>query len=792
MRYNFACASLCSLACLFVSALSARAEAVPGIRARVISAASVELREDNTTRVARCGERFGRWTVMASHPAQRNQPAYAVLEDLQLEGGTLLYVGEQGPIAEFPKTGESSEHKQSGYLLGLTEAAVRKSKRDVLADKLLADGKDPDYARVAQVFPPTQILKSDTFDFLGGLETSEKVGFTYDGKSPSLNPAIYQSSITPVQKARRVWHGLVGGYLPIVRFVYPEATGTFTELIAYAPLRIINNNPLVQPVWFRLTRVENGLFAWSRFVDTYQPVLPHTKPDPQVFYADLLQLKSDWDSLLAPAMQISIPDERVANITKLSLVRVMMTRIGDDPKYGAFDKDYGGNQHDGFQDTFNAETTAMTAWGLHKRARRIIVNYLSKFVRDDGSILYRGLETGQLGRMLSVLAEYARVASDTQPLLAFRGRIDAITRLLLDMRHKALTLPATDPAYGMLSGWSEADSCLEADPSRYMQPYISNSTEAARGFQDLGEVWIAAAQETSNPELAQWGQSLVREAAALRGDIARSVERSILVVDGKPMLPAIAGAREPFDVAIARDRADPQFRSYRAYSEMLFSGILSPESTRMITEYRATHHDVVVGLPTVYGPSSFELGSFLAYSYGYGLIQADRVRDALLALYAGMAHQYTRGNWLAPETRRWLHGESAPYAVPAQLFAPLMTRWMLVFEELEAQRLWLAKAVPREWLEDGKVTRVNDASTRWGRVSYTLVSEVKSGTITAKLQLPPRGLAVETWLRLREPDTRPMREVTVNGKPWSRFDPARELVFLPAAAGGNIEVVVSY
>ncbi|HET8935620.1 MAG TPA: hypothetical protein VFN67_19360, partial [Polyangiales bacterium] len=471
----------------------------------------------------------------------------------------------------------------------------------------------------------------------------------------------------------------------------------------------------------------------------------------------------------------------------------MMTRVGDDPKYGVFEKDYGGSQHDGFLDTFNVEATVMIDWGLHQRARRIVVNYLSKFVRDDGSLLYRGVEVGQLGRMLSVLAAYARASSDSQALLAFRGRIDAITRLLLDMRQKALSLPKENPAYGMLAGWSEADSCLEADPSRYIQPYLSNSTEAARGFRDLGELWISLAQETSNPELGQWGLSLVREAAALRADISHSVERSILQVRGKVMLPAIAGVREPFDVAVSKDVADPQFRSYRAYSEMLFSGILSADTTRLITDYRAAHHDQFLGMPGVYGPTSYEVGSFLAYSYGYGLIQADRVRDALLAFYAGMAHQYTRGNWLAPETRRVLDNEeSAPYSVPAQLFVPLMARWLLVFEEIEAQRLWLAKATPRAWLEDGKVTRVSDAPTRWGRVSFRLLSRVKQGVIEASLQLPPQGLPVEAWLRLREPEARRMRAVTVNGQPWTRFDPARELVFLPAATGGSIEIVVSY
>jgi hypothetical protein len=259
------------------------------------------------------------------------------------------------------------------------------------------------------------------------------------------------------------------------------------------------------------------------------------------------------------------------------------------------------------------------------------------------------------------------------------------------------------------------------------------------------------------------------------------------------MLPAIAGVHEPFDVAVARDRADPQFRSYRAYSEMMYSGLLSTDSIRLITDYRASHHDLILGLPAVYGPGSYELGSFLAYGHGYGLIYADRVREALLALYGGMAHQYTRGNWVAPETRRLTTQlESAPYSVPAQLFVPLMTRWSLVFEELDADRLWLAKVMPRDWLEDGKVTRVSGAPTRWGRVSYTLTSHIQRGTVRASLQLPQHGIAAETWLRLREPGARQMRSVTVNGQPWSRFDPSRELVFLPAAMGGNIEIVVSY
>ena len=197
-------------------------------------------------------------------------------------------------------------------------------------------------------------------------------------------------------------------------------------------------------------------------------------------------------------MKIDVPDERVANMARFSLVRAMMTRVGDFPKYGAFDKDYAGSEHDGFPDTFTVETAAMLDWGLVDRAGRYIDNYFGEFVRDDGSILYRGPETGQYGRMLTLVAQYVNFGGDPQVLLRRRSRIDGVTNLLLALRAKALKLPTSDPAYGMIAGWSEADACLDADPPRYMQPYFSNSTEAARGFRDLGFVWEMIGKKTGN------------------------------------------------------------------------------------------------------------------------------------------------------------------------------------------------------------------------------------------------------------------------------------------------------
>ena len=178
-------------------------------------------------------------------------------------------------------------------------------------------------------------------------------------------------------------------------------------------------------------------------------------------------------------------------------------------------------------------------------------------------------------------------------------------------------------------------------------------------------------------------------------------------------LPAIAGVSQPFHIAVTADKLDSQFRSYRAYMEMLYSGNLTREQAEAIVRYRAAHHDVILGIPTCYGYDTHEVAGFLSYGHAFGLLQFDFVRDYLLTLYSLEAHHYTRGTWTAPETRPLDPKQfAAPYCTPAQMTVPLMLRWMLVFEDPASPVIWLAKATPRDWLEDGQTIAVRNGRSR--------------------------------------------------------------------------------
>jgi hypothetical protein len=108
-------------------------------------------------------------------------------------------------------------------------------------------------------------------------------------------------------------------------------------------------------------------------------------------------------------------------------------------------------------------------------------------------------------------------------------------------------------------------------------------------------------------------------------------------------------------------------------------------------------------------------------------------------------------------------------------------RMMLVMEEGDV--LWLARATPRAWLEQGQRIAVRNAPTHFGPVGYEIVSDVEHGRLTATVTLPSRNPPREVVLVLRHPASAAIAAVKVNGKDWKDFDAARGWVRLRGLTG---------
>jgi hypothetical protein len=117
-------------------------------------------------------------------------------------------------------------------------------------------------------------------------------------------------------------------------------------------------------------------------------------------------------------------------------------------------------------------------------------------------------------------------------------------------------------------------------------------------------------------------------------------------------------------------------------------------------------------------------------------------------------HFHNQGGWNKTHETGWFLCQS---------------RMMLVQER--GPDLWLAPMVTDRWLHDGQSISVRNAPTRFGKVSYTIRSASARGRIDAEIQPPsPSSELRRIVLRIRHPEGKPIRSVTVQGQPHRDFD----------------------
>ncbi len=112
----------------------------------------------------------------------------------------------------------------------------------------------------------------------------------------------------------------------------------------------------------------------------------------------------------------------------------------------------------------------------------------------------------------------------------------------------------------------------------------------------------------------------------------------------------------------------------------------------------------------------------------------------------------------------YIFNEHAVHGPPDKIYeeAAFLERFRNLLVMEDGQNLWLARATPRAWLEQGKRISVTNAPTYFGTVDYEIISDVQHGKISAQVKIPSRDKASEIWLRLRHPRSQPIKSVTVN------------------------------
>jgi hypothetical protein len=151
----------------------------------------------------------------------------------------------------------------------------------------------------------------------------------------------------------------------------------------------------------------------------------------------------------------------------------------------------------------------------------------------------------------------------------------------------------------------------------------------------------------------------------------------------------------------------------------------------------------------------------------------DEVKPAIRAFYSMMACAFSHSVF-EPVEHRWAWGQYfGPPSTDGAWFE--LFRRMLV-HELDDDTLLLLQATPRRWLEDGKRIEVERAPTYYGPLKMIIDSHAASGQIRANIELSARKRPGLLLVRLRHPQGKPIKAVTLNGRNWTDFDPNKEWV----------------
>jgi hypothetical protein len=146
-------------------------------------------------------------------------------------------------------------------------------------------------------------------------------------------------------------------------------------------------------------------------------------------------------------------------------------------------------------------------------------------------------------------------------------------------------------------------------------------------------------------------------------------------------------------------------------------------------------------------------------------IRQEDYRLFLLSLYALVCYAADSGNRYAPEDA-WIPagapGQGSRYgwsAVVNSVLQPALgLRWLLCYEENNAEVCHLQKAAPKHWFAAGQHIRVERCPTRFGRVSWSTVAHGdRDWEIQVDFEQPFTG---DLLIHVHPPDGRPLEHAS--------------------------------
>ncbi|HEY3132481.1 MAG TPA: hypothetical protein VGL91_23715 [Acidobacteriota bacterium] len=524
-------------------------------------------------------------------------------------------------------------------------------------------------------------------------------------------------------------------------------------------------------------------------------------PNREVFDSTYARVQRFWVQLLANAVKIKVPEERVNNVWRALVLQNFILADGPRFTYGSglrYNDNYYPVENGGGGNVF-----AFYGFGDYSHA-------LLRFcmpVSLDPSKAGRKYQNRRAVALHHLFENYRL----TRKMDVFNAHRDDLFRvadeIIADRRSTMIGQNGSRPLHwGLLPpSLPAADDLGDKNPMYVVAHDITN----CQGLQDLGELLVRSGADVAR------GRRYIGEAREFRRLLLGVMERAAIRVNGRPPFVELQTlyfrdtpgyGPEPYD-DLAMGRVQGTYYHYWADMEFNYNFFNPDDSVgRWIADYIQQNGGFVLGctrgrLRTPYGWIN---NVYNAGYYNFMLRRGD-VERFLLGFYSRVAFGMSGHAYVASEGSPFVGYNtrkggfvSADYSFPnsaANSETLSMLRSMLVLEELknnvETGDIYLLKGVPRAWFQDGKEIEIKDAPTYFGNLSFSVRSKLSANSIAATITPPARDKYRNIIISFRHPGKVPIRRVRVNGVEHQDFDATSGSIRL-VSGPGQFRVEVFY
>lgn len=489
------------------------------------------------------------------------------------------------------------------------------------------------------------------------------------------------------------------------------------------------------------------------------------------------KLRHYWEGVLAHAMQIDVPDPLLMNVIRASQVHCLMAARNDDD--GKLVEPWISSINYGpLESEANSVIRGMDLLGHDDFARKSFDYFISKY--DSSGMLTTGYTLMGTGWHLQTLGQHYALYHDSDWLKSVAPKVATACAWIDRQRHKTMTGPESArkmPQYGLAPPGVMADWGNYAYYFCLNGYYFAGLREAATALSDIGFEGSKDLLDSSD----DYRKRIESAFHATQALMPVYPLRDGTWVPGYPSQVDTPGATNDFFPNEDGNRSwcyDVELGAH----QLVPQGVLDPDS--LDVRWMMNHMEDVQFLQNGWFDFPADENQKDPFDYGgFAKVQPYYCRNAEIYAMRDDVKPFIRSYFNTLPTllntevlslQEHFNSAGAWNKTHETGYFLSQTRYMLVMERGDS--LWLAPFVTNNWMKNGQKVEVKNAPTKFGPVSYTITSSADKGFIDASVDVPTRQPPKEIVIRLRDPNGRKLKQVTVNGKAYDQFDPAKETI----------------